>query len=49
VISLAPKPRHEVVMSEHRRHNARTCAGPADPLTYLQSLSAEERQLETRR
>jgi hypothetical protein len=47
VISLAPRPGNEVVTSERRRHNAWTCAGPADPLTYLQSLSAEARQLET--
>ena len=46
MISLAPRPAHEMVTSEYRRHNARTGAGPAHPLTYLHSLSTE-RQLQT--
>jgi hypothetical protein len=35
VISLGPRLGHELVTSEHRRHNAWTAEGPADPLTYL--------------
>jgi len=35
VISMAPRPGHEVVRSEHRRQGAWTGDGPADPLTYL--------------
>jgi hypothetical protein len=35
VISLLPRPVHEVVRSEHRRHSARKSERPADPLAYL--------------
>jgi len=34
-ISLAPTPRHEVVMSEHRRRSTWTGEGPPDPCTHL--------------
>jgi len=35
VISCVPRPGHEVVMLEHRRHNVRVDEGPHDPLTFL--------------
>jgi len=52
VISLAPRPGHEVLTSEHRRHSAWTGEGPAASLTYLNiaheiRLSWNKTELET--